>query len=119
VSESDLYGQIAIEATRLDHRAWRNNIGVARYKRNDQIYVVRYGIPGPGGADMIGYTKRIITLDMVGSAVAIFTGAECKVGKRKAEDDQSKFLEAIRNAGGIAGVCRSAQDYRQLVGAEE
>jgi hypothetical protein len=117
--EADLYGELAIDATRLDHRMWRNNVGKAKYRdRYGKVFVVPYGIPGPGGSDMLGYTKRKITPEMVGQTIAVFTAAECKRKGKKAEDDQAKFLEAVRNAGGISGVVRSVEDYRKLVGAE-
>jgi hypothetical protein len=61
------------------------------------------GLP-EGTSDLLGFT-----LD--GRILAI----ECKSAKGKPSEAQVKFLEAIRAAGGIAGVCRSVDDALELV----
>ena len=111
MSESDLYGALMIEATRLGHRLFRNNIGVARYQRGGSKFAVPYGVGGPGGSDLIGWTSV--------RNVAILTAIECKSPKKKPTKEQQAFLAAVRNAGGIAGVVESIADYHKLIGHTE
>jgi len=119
VSESALYKDLSICATSLNHRLWRNEIGTAVYRNpSGDIYHVPYGIPGPGGSDMLGYTLRTITQDDVGKMLPIFTGIEGKAGRKKARANQQTFLDAITRVGGYAGVARTIDDYRYIVGAK-
>lgn len=111
VSEYDLYSDLMIEATRLGHRLFRNNVGRARYKsaRGD-ISTVPYGVGGKGGSDLVGWT--------VSNGLAIFTAIEVKGKGGIATDEQKAFINAVLAGGGIAGVVRSVDDYRKLVGAK-
>jgi hypothetical protein len=122
MSESDLYGQIMIEATRLGHRMFRNNTGRAKYKSaKGDVYTVPYGVGGKGGADLCGWTVQLFDDGRVSTPaeeVAVFTAVECKVKGKKATKEQAQFLEAVRAAGGIAGVVESVEQYRKLIGAE-
>jgi len=87
-------------------RAWRNNIA----KLQVRGYWVNYGIPGPGGSDLIGLHSLTITPDMVGKRVAVFTAIEVKSDTGKATADQIAFLDFVTAMGGIAGVARSADE---------
>jgi hypothetical protein len=62
------------------------------------------GLP-PGFADLFGI--HIGT----GSFVAI----ECKSRTGKPSYKQERFLQAVRDAGGIAGVCRSPEEALTLI----
>lgn len=44
-----------------------------------------------------------------------FVGCELKAGRNKATAIQEVNLKAIRDAGGVAGVCRSVDDVAALV----
>jgi len=142
MSESDLYGQLMIEATRLGHRLFRNNVGRAKYKSGKgDVFTVPYGVGGVGGSDLVGETmRRVVThakfaqffeensvdvilaaganyvFDQIGEQVAVFTAIEVKRPGKKPTAEQLKFLEAVRAAGGIAGVCCSVSDYHELIG---
>jgi hypothetical protein len=70
-----------------------------------------------GSSDLIGWTTKVITPDMVGQRIAIFTAIEAKDGSGRADTDQAKFIRNVQAAGGIAGVARSEDDARALVGA--
>jgi hypothetical protein len=59
-----------------------------------------------GSSDLIGWTETIVTPDMVGEKIAIFTAVEVKNEKGRASKEQIKFLKAVRNAGGIARLTR-------------
>jgi len=126
MAESDLYGELMIEATRLGHRLFRNQIGRAKYKSaQGDVFTVPYGVGGVGGSDLIGWTFQPRLVRPGGQsregtpfypARAIFTALECKVGKKKPTAEQEKFLAAVRAAGGISGVVTSIADYHKLIG---
>ena len=51
----------------------------------------------------------VVTPDMVGSTVAIFTAVEVKAGTRPTVD-QLSFIAAVKGAGGYAGIARTDAD---------
>lgn len=87
--------------------AFRNNQGIARYPDGS---AVKYGIANPGGSDLIGWTSRTVTADMVGKKIAIFTAIEVKTGTGRLSAPQEQFLKCVEGAGGIAVVARSESD---------
>ena len=58
-----------------------------------------------GGSDIIGIQKK------TGRFIAI----EVKAPRGKLTKEQEQFLNAVRNAGGIAGVARSAKEAIELL----
>lgn len=73
---------------------------------------IRYGVANPGGADLIGYKTVLVTPDMLGSKVAIFTAIECKTTGGKLSEYQKLFLDEVKNAGGITQVIHSMDDLK-------
>jgi hypothetical protein len=69
-------------------------------------------------ADWIGYRRVIVTADMVGKPIAQFVALEAKTENNDADDGQKLFLAAVRDAGGVAGVVRNAQDAELLLQGE-
>lgn len=67
------------------------------------------GLP-PGFSDLFGLVPVVVTPEMVGQTVAVFTALEVKSGKGKASDKQAAFIKAVNDNGGRAGVVRSAED---------
>lgn len=65
-----------------------------------------------GSSDLIGWTSVIVTPEMVGRTIAIFTAGEVKVFKKgsQASEDQLKFLTLVHNSGGIAKIIRSPEE---------
>ena len=131
MSETELYNVLIVEATRLGHRLFRNSVGRARYRsaKTGDVFTVPYGVGGVGGSDLIGWTviryeywlhdendnptpKTIITS-------CKFTAIEVKRPGKKPTAEQLKFLEAVRAAGGLAGVVTSLADYHELIGHRE
>lgn len=51
--------------------------------------------------DLSGWTSVIVTPDMVGQRVAIFTGEEVKAGRDSLTPGQRKFGSLIKEMGGI------------------
>lgn len=62
---------------------------------------ISYGLM-PGSADLIGWTPVVITPDMVGKTVAVFTSIEAKTENDKIRDDQIRWYKNIEKAGGRA-----------------
>ena len=67
-----------------------------------------------GSADLIGWTSRTITEEMVGQQVAIFTSIEVKTATGRTRPEQQQWLDAVAKAGGIAAVARSVADCERL-----
>jgi hypothetical protein len=99
-------------ATELGLRLWRNNIG--SYKLPNGAWLT-YGLQNPGGSDLIGFTRKTITQDMVGQQIAVFTAVEVKTKTGTTSDAQSQFINFVVGMGGIAGVCRSREELDGLV----
>lgn len=107
-------------------RLFRNHRGTfwaGRVLKQDGNMVVLTGAQrvagglAPGAADLIGWTTIEITPDMVGTKIAVFTSGEMKVGKRELEEDQEKWRDNVRKAGGFAEQIRTDSDALRLVRA--
>lgn len=102
---------------------WRNNRGCLMAKGQQ----VRYGIPEPRphkqmdgkfredddamkGGDRIGFTEVTITLDMVGSKLAVFTNIEIKGTGDILKSGQLKFHDFILDHGGISEIWKEHLD---------
>jgi hypothetical protein len=79
---------------------FRNNNGKFKNKHGQWV---RFGL-GTGTSDFIGWTTQIITADMVGRSVAIFTAIEIKASDETPNEDQQKFIDLVKKNGGIAKV---------------
>jgi hypothetical protein len=67
-----------------------------------------------GGSDLIGWTTVEVTPEMVGRKIAVFTAIEDKGSKTSTSDGQVNFISRVLDAGGIAGIARSADDAINL-----
>lgn len=72
------------------------------------------GLP-PGFSDLFGLVPVVITPDMVGQKVAIFTALEVKTANGKPTDKQAAFIKAVNDNGGRADVVRSPEDAVRVV----
>ncbi len=108
VSETEIMKQIqTLSKGRV--RLFRNNVGFDAHNK------VRYGLM-PGSSDLIGWTEIEITPHHVGRKVAIFTAIEVKSQFGRIRPDQQNFVDFVDKSGGIAGICRSIQEARALLG---
>jgi len=107
ISESEIMRQIQT-LSRGSVRLFRNNVGF------DAQNKVKYGLM-PGSSDLIGWTEIKITPHHVGRKMAIFTAIEVKSEFGRIRDDQQKFVDYVDKCGGIAGICRSIQEARDLL----
>lgn len=103
---------------------FRNNVGtgwvgkIVKLKGGDIMIKdprpLRAGLT-VGSSDLIGWTEKTITADMVGQKIAIFTAVEVKKPSGRATKDQINFIKNVRESGGIAGVCKSGDEAVRLI----
>jgi len=124
LSESAIMRMVMLKMSEIGSRVFRNNVGVGwtgnirRISNSGAIHVK----PGDiviensrplhsglctGSSDLIGWTPLVITSDMVGKTVALFTAAEIKSAKGKVSSSQKLFIDAVNESGGIGFVARS------------
>jgi hypothetical protein len=107
MKELNIQRLIQIAASESGTITFRNNCGA--YKTEEGGYV-RYGVGSPGGSDLIGITPVIVTPEMAGKTIGVFTAIEVKTPIGRISKDQQYFTSAINKAGGIAIFARSADD---------
>ena len=110
-------------------RAWLSGLGPPGVRKltDGSVHVqaarsIALGFARPDGEtvtgtpDLIGWTPVVITPDMVGCRVAVYTAIETKKTKGgRTSDDQVNFIQQVRKAGGIAGVANSPEAAREIV----
>lgn len=110
-------------------RAWLSNLGprgVHRLK-DGSVHVeaarsIAMGFARPNGdpvtgtSDLIGWTPVVVTPEMVGQTLAVFTAVETKrTSGGRASDDQKDFIRQVVECGGIAGVANSADAAQAIL----
>jgi hypothetical protein len=111
--ETTLQQQIRLAlGTQPDARLFRNQVGSLPDPRTGRL--VTFGL-ARGSADLIGWRTVTITPDMVGQQIAVFTSIEVKTPPGRIAPAQQHWLQAVRAAGGIAGVVRSVNDAIKLI----
>jgi hypothetical protein len=108
--EQRIQNQIRLDLGRGPVRLWRNNTGALKDAAGR---LVRYGLC-PGSSDLIGLRQVVVTPDMVGQTLAVFTAIEVK-DRGRATAEQEAFLQAVATLGGMAGVARSVEDARDIL----
>lgn len=103
MKESNVQKLVRLAASSVGCVLHRNNTGA--YTTSDGQFI-KYGVGGPGGSDLIGWTHD-------GIFVAIETKARKK--SRKATELQLNFIEQVKKSGGRAGVARSADDALKII----
>ena len=79
---------------------------------------MQFGVASPGGSDLIGYRQVVIGPEHVGQTVAVFAAVEVKTNTGRATRDQQAFVKHVQAAGGIAGIARSVDEARALLGLD-
>jgi hypothetical protein len=74
------------------------------------------GDPVTGAGDLNGWTTIVITPEMVGRRVAIYTSLEIKnsAGGKKSEE-QLRWINVVKSAGGCAGFANSPEQAKQII----
>lgn len=116
--ESNVQTKILLAASSIQNRLFRNNVGL--FKTIDGR-TVKTGLHN-GSSDLIGWTKVVITPDMVGKTVAVFTAIECKKSNfifpktpNETLKGQINFIEQVKKSGGYAGFARSDEEYKNIL----
>lgn len=109
--ETPIQNLIRLFLSKIGVINWRNNTGALKDKDGR---LVRYGLH-PGSSDIIAIKSVIITPEMVGTRVGIFTAIEVKVPGKGAKPHQRRFLAAVKNAGGLAGVAHNKAEAKAIL----
>jgi hypothetical protein len=109
-SEQSIQQHIRLTCSTGATRLFRNNTGTLRDQHGRPV---SFGL-AKGSADLIGWTIRTVTPEMVGQQVAVFTSIEVKTATGRVKPEQQQWLDAVQAAGGIAGVARSVEDAQAL-----
>lgn len=125
MSEQAVVQSVRANLSNGDVRVFRNNVGEAwqgevAFKTATTITLknprrVNFGLC-EGSSDLIGLKSVVITPDMVGSKVAVFVALEGKSATGRPTEEQAAFLAMVIKAGGIAGVFRSLDDAKGILG---
>ncbi|MGB1271928.1 MAG: VRR-NUC domain-containing protein [Endozoicomonas sp.] len=116
--ENDITKKIQIALSAIHSRLFRNNTGTGwvgkKENRQNGIFIenprpLKAGLH-PGSSDLIGWTVKEITPDMVGSEVAIFTAIEVKSPGGRLSQKQILFIKRVREDGGLAFKAESDQE---------
>ena len=112
-AETTLQQQIRLAVgTSPDARLFRNQVGSLPDPRTGRL--VTFGL-ARGSADLIGWRTVTIPQAMVGSRIAVFTSIEVKTPTGRIRPEQQAWLEAVTQAGGLAGIARSVTDAQALL----
>lgn len=128
MSEKNIQSSIMLAASASGATLFRNNTGngvagakMFRIEKAGPVqlqpgdWVVRHGSRIQyglcvGSSDLVGWRTVKITPEMVGRKIARFLALEVKTPTGRATDDQKRFIEAVRKAGGLAGVVRTPDE---------
>lgn len=112
-AETDLQQRIRLAlGTHPELRIFRNQVGQLPDPRTGRM--VQFGL-ARGSADLIGWRTMVITPDMVGQRIAVFTSIEVKTERGRVRPEQHAWLGCVQAAGGIGGVARSVADALTIV----
>ncbi len=125
--ETPVQQRVRITAAHAGLQLFRNNSG-ACYDQTGRL--IRYGLGNDSeqvnrrikSSDLIGWTPMLITADMVGRTVPVFTGIEVKAsdwnpGKKldAHETAQKTFIDLVLAAGGKAGFANDPADVYRIM----
>lgn len=110
MKETTILQQCRIAAHKYGLQLFRNNCGSLEDKKGRWV---QFGL-AKGSGDLIGYKSVVITPEMVGKKLAIFTSVEVKVPGKKLTPAQENWMREVRRAGGIADVVHSPDELIKL-----
>ena len=111
LAETNILKRIMMTASKASSRLFRNNVGLFTTDKGDKVMT---GLC-KGSSDLIGWTPVVITEDMVGQQVAVFTAVEVKTERRRPTPDQKNFVNKVNEPGGFAVIALSREDILQIV----
>lgn len=131
MKEADLMRALARAASEQGARLFRQQTGTAwasnRIERTSITrkvtlhpgdIVLRQARPFHAGfeglSDLGGFVPVIVTAEMIGQTLAVYTQVEVKAGT-VASTAQAKWIDTVQRFGGRAGVARSVEDLRKIL----
>lgn len=123
MKESNIQKKIMIAVSKYS-RVFRNNVGTGwtgkisptkdggKYIKDARPLKAGLCI---GSSDLIGWTEKTVTADMIGQKIAIFTALEIKTATGKATKEQLNFIRVVKQSGGISGIARSEIEAVEIV----
>ncbi|MCZ6501866.1 MAG: VRR-NUC domain-containing protein [Gammaproteobacteria bacterium] len=134
MKEAPLLKRIMLACSRGSSRLFRMNVGmgwigntVKRFSSHRHINIhvhpgdvlIRNARPFHSGikgmSDLIGWSSVVVTPEMVGTTVAIYSAVEVKQKSGRPTDDQKIFIDNVRRCGGLAGVARSVEEAQGVL----
>jgi hypothetical protein len=127
MSESVIMRQVMLALSSMGTTIFRQNVGqgvVGRimWIRKPQSILVNAGdavVRGarvfhaglcPGSSDLVGWRSVVVTEEMVGRRLAVFTAIETKDPRGRTSPEQQNFIDRLNMAGGIGGVAYSPEE---------
>lgn len=131
MAEIDLMRRLQKLASTLGARLFRQNTGVGwvgKVERGPGVkrlnpgdVVLRNARPFHAGfdglSDLGGWSPVVVTSEMVGETIAVYTQVEVKENARPTAE-QINFIEAVNKAGGRAGIARNENDLIEILRAK-
>lgn len=129
MTERLIIDEILVDASDNGSRLFRQNVGLGwagtarKITKRETVTVnpgdvvirkarpLRAGLT-TGSGDVIGITPVVITPDMVGQTIGVFTSVEVKDGSTRTTKDQDRWRLMVQAMGGIAMIVKSVQEYR-------
>lgn len=111
--ETAIQRKIMLALSEAGCTVWRNEtsgawVGKQLHRAGDQVTL--------GNARMIRFGLAVGSSDIVGIAPGgRFLAVEVKTKTGRARPEQLTFIEAVRNAGGLAGIARSPEEALELL----
>ena len=119
--ESAVTSQVRLAAAQINCPLWRNNCG-GFYDNTGRF--IRYGLGSEAklaSSDFIGIRPVLITPEMVGQVLGVFTAVEMKSSdwhfnkNDKHLLQQKHFIDIVQQYGGFAGFATSTNDFYRIV----
>lgn len=119
MSERRIQSEILLAAADAGLTLFRNNVGQGWAGKAQRLADGSVLICDPrplhaglckGSSDLIGLQQVVITEAHVGQTLARFAAIEVKAKRGRITQDQERFLEFVRGAGGLSIVARHPDD---------
>lgn len=114
MKEKEIQNKIQ-ENFHLYGRLFKNDNGCAYHKIYNNKYIpFTYGM-GIGVSDLIGFTDIVVTQDMVGKSLPVFTALEVKTQTGRPSQEQLNFINLVNTHNGVAGIVRSQEEVEEII----
>ena len=114
MTESDEMRRIQLALTGERTRLFRNNCGQGW---QGTTFSVRNGQLVSGEARRVHYGLCPGSGDLIGIHAGRFVSLEVKSDTGRVKKEQTQFIDVVQGLGGIAGIVRSVQEARALLGS--